>query len=219
MNGVHDMGGMQGFGAVAPELDEPRFHHGWERRAFALTLAMGASGAWNLDQSRHARESLSPARYLASTYYEIWLEGLVALMTERGLVTAEETATGRMAIAPRPIAQRLQAGNVAATLARGASTERTAAGAPRFAPGDAVRTRNVHPAGHTRLPRYCRGKPGTIVAMHGAHVYPDGNARGEGESPQWLYTVRFSARDLWGTDTTAAAVHVDCFEPYLESLS
>jgi nitrile hydratase len=108
------------------------------------------------------------------------------------------------------------AGDVAAALARSASTERAVAAAARFAPGDAVQARNVHPAGHTRLPRYCRGKPGTIVAVHGAHVYPDANARGEGESPQWLYTVRFDARDLWGADTTASAVYVDCFEPYLE---
>ena len=127
MNGVHDMGGMQGFGAVVPERDEPRFHHGWERRAFALTLAMGGSGAWNLDQSRRARENLPAARYLASTYYEIWLEGLVALMTERGLVTALEAATGRMAIAPRPLARRLQEDGVTAALARGAPTARTTA--------------------------------------------------------------------------------------------
>jgi len=216
MNGVHDMGGMQDFGTVVPETDEPRFHQEWERRAFALTLAMGATGAWNLDQARRARESLAPARYLASTYYEIWLEALVALMAERGLVTTDEVAAGRVGVAPRPLARRLDAGAVAATLARGASTLRPAPTAARFAPGDPVRARNLHPEGHTRLPRYCRGKPGTIVAVHGAHVYPDANARGAGEAPQWLYTVRFDARDLWGNDTTAAAVHVDCFEPYLE---
>ena len=216
MNGVHDKGGMQAFGAVAPEHDEPRFHHGWERRAFAMTLAMGGTGAWNLDQSRRARESLPPARYLASSYYELFIEGLVVLMRERGLVTDEELASGRMAIAPRPVPRRLEAGNVPAVLARGASTQRTVAAAARFVSGDRVRTRNVHPHGHTRLPRYCRGKAGTIVAVHGAHVYPDTNARGEGESPQWLYTVRFDAHELWGADTTASSVHVDLWEPYLE---
>ena len=216
MNGVHDMGGMQDFGPVVPEADEPRFHHPWERRAFALTLAMGATGAWNLDQARSARESLPPAQYLASTYYEIWLAGLFALMAERGLVTADEAATGRMAVAPLPLSRRLDPQSVAASLARGASTLRSCATAARFAPGDAVRARNVHPTSHTRLPRYCRGKPGTIAAVRGAHVYPDANARGDGEAPQWLYTVRFEARDLWGPDTTAAAVFVDCFEPYLE---
>jgi nitrile hydratase subunit beta len=216
MNSVHDMGGMQGFGAVAPEPDEPRFHHEWERRAFALTVAMGATGTWNIDQSRHARESLPPAPYLASSYYEIWLAGLVKLMMERRLVTAEEIASGRMAVAARPLARRLSADDVATTLGRRASTQRAVATAARFAPGDGVRARNVHPTGHTRLPRYCRGKPGTIVKVHGAHVYPDANAHGEGESPQWLYTVRFDAHELWGADTTASAVCVDCFEPYLE---
>jgi nitrile hydratase beta subunit len=215
MNGAHDMGGMQNFGPVAPEADEPRFHHAWERRAFALTLAMGATGAWTLDQARSARESLPPAQYLASSYYEIWLAGLLALMTERGLVTAEEAAAGRMLVAPRPLPRRLDAAAVAATLARGSSTLRASATAPRFARGDAVRTREMHPASHTRLPRYCRGRRGTVVAVHGAHVYPDASAHGS-ESAQWLYTVRFEARELWGPDTTATAVHVDCFEPYLE---
>jgi nitrile hydratase len=216
MNGVHDMGGMQDFGPVLSEADEPRFHHAWERRTFALTLAMGATGAWNLDQARRARESLVPARYLASSYYEIWLGGLLSLMTERGLVTPAEAMSGRAETPPRTLPRRLDAGSVAATLARGASTQRTSATPARFSPGDAVRTRNVHPATHTRLPRYCRGKPGTVVAVHGAHVYPDANALGAGEAPQWLYTVRFEAKDLWGADTTAAAVFVDCFEPYLE---
>jgi len=217
MNGVHDMGGMQDFGAVTPEANEPWFHHAWERRAFALTLAMGATGAWNLDQARSARESLPPPRYLASTYYEIWFGGMEVLLRERGLVNAAEIAAGRMQEPARPIPRRLDAGDVASALARGASTRRTLPGAPQFAPGDSVRTQNVNPPTHTRLPRYCRGKPGTIVAMHGAHVYPDVNSQGRDEAPQWLYTVRFAARDLWGPHTSADAVHVDCFEPYLEA--
>jgi len=217
MNGVHDMGGMQDFGPVMPEADEPWFHHPWERRAFALTLAMGATGAWNLDQVRSARECLPPARYLASTYYEIWLAGLRVLMEERGLVTAAEIAAGRAQVPSKELPRRLDAGIVAAVLARGASTQRSRDGVPRFSRGDPVRTRNVNPATHTRLPRYCRGKPGTIVAVHGAHVYPDVDVDGNDEAPQWLYTVRFAATDLWGPDTTATAVHVDCFEPYHES--
>ena len=207
MNGVHDMGGMQDFGPVVPEKDEPSFHHAWERRAFALTLAMGATGAWNLDQARSARESLPPAQYLASSYYEIWLARTRPRSWSSDISSRRtKLPGGRMAVAPRPLPRRLEASAVAATLARGASTLRDAARLPaRFAPGDRVRTRNVHPASHTRLPRYCRGKPGTVVAVHGAHVYPDANARGS-ESPQWLYTVRFEARDLWGPDTTATAV-------------
>jgi len=217
MNGVHDMGGMQDFGPVAPEADEPRFHHPWERRAFALTLAMGATGAWNLDQARRTRESLPPAQYLASSYYEIWFAGLVALMRERGLVSAAEIASGCKHEPPKSLPRRLDGDSVAAALARGASTQRPLPGTPRFALGDAVRTVNFNPPGHTRLPRYCRGKQGTIVAIHGAHVYPDANARGDGENPHWLYTVRFPARELWGPDTSATTVHVDCFEPYLEA--
>jgi len=217
MNGAHDMGGSQAFGPVVPEADEPPFHHEWERRVFALTLAMGASGAWNLDQSRAARESLPPAQYLASSYYTIWLEGLCRLMLERGLVTPDELRDGRVH-APGRALRVLARDAVASRLAHGASTERTVTTAPRFAVGDPVRTRDMHPPSHTRLPRYCRGRHGTIAAVHGAHVFADAHARGS-EDPQWLYTVRFEGRELWGADTTAACVHVDCFEPYLEPVS
>ena len=186
MNGVHDMGGMQDFGPVVPEADEPRFHHGWERRVFGLTIAMGATGAWNLDQSRAARESLPPAQYLASSYYEIWLAGMQALMLERGLVTAEELADGRMRDPPRKLPQVLTAPQVATALARGAPPQRPLAGAPRFRVGDAVRTRDLHPVTHTRLPRYCRGKPGTITALHGAHIFADAHARGIDEPLECL---------------------------------
>jgi nitrile hydratase len=217
MNGVHDMGGGQNFGPVVPEADEPRFHDAWEQRVFALTLAMGGARRWNLDQSRTARESLPPARYLASSYYRIWLDGLIVLMLERGLVTAEELGDGRMRDPPVRPFSALTRERVEASLTRGASTARELAGKARFRIGDAVRTREVHPTTHTRLPRYCRGKRGTVIMLHGAHVFPDSNARGDGESPQWLYTVRFDGSELWGADTSAASVHVDCWEPYLES--
>jgi nitrile hydratase beta subunit len=216
MNGVHDMGGMQGFGPVVPEPDEPRFHDAWERRAFGLTLAMGATGLWNLDQTRAARESLPPAQYLGSSYYQVWLAGLTRLLLERRLVTSDEIAEGRMREPAAKVSGVLAAGRVASALAAGSPTARTPDGTARFATGDAVRARNIHPSSHTRLPRYCRGKCGTIAALHGAHVFPDANARGEGERPQWLYTVRFDARELWGSDTSANAIHVDCWEAYLE---
>ena len=216
MNGVHDMGGMHGFGPVVPEADEPWFHYEWERRAFALTLAMGATRQWNLDQSRSARESLPPAEYLAGTYYEIWLGGLRTLLSARNLATSEEIADGHSRQPAAEIARVLQPENVPAVLARGNRTAREPAASARYAIGAQVRTRAINPHSHTRLPRYCRGKPGTIVANHGVHVFPDAHARGDGEEPQWLYTVRFEAHELWGTDTTAAAVHVDCWEPYLE---
>ena len=215
MNGPQDLGGAHGFGPVRPEPDEPWFHDDWERRAFALTIAMGATGAWNLDQSRHARESLPPLDYLAGPYYRIWLDALERLMLERGLVTREELADGRPREPARPLARRLEAAAVDAALARGAPTARPAASPARFAVGDAVRTRTMNPTGHTRLPRYARGRRGTVIASHGAHVFPDSAAAG-GDDARWLYTVRFDARELWGDDTTASSVCVDCWEPYLE---
>ncbi|MFO1323938.1 MAG: nitrile hydratase subunit beta [Burkholderiales bacterium] len=217
MNGVHDMGGMQGFGPVVPEIDEPRFHAAWERRVFALTLAMGGTGAWTLDQTRAARESLPPAHYLASSYYRIWLDGLDRMLRERGLATPDELADGRLRARPLPLPRVLTADRVPAALLRGSPVQRDAASPARFAVGDRVRARNVHPRTHTRLPRYCRGKPGTIARVHGAHVLADASATGAGELPQWLYTVRFAAADLWGADTTASAVHADLWESYLEA--
>ena len=177
---------------------------------------VGGARRWNLDQARSARESLPPAQYLASSYYRIWLDGLCALMLERGLVTREELDDGRMHEPPARPFGVLTADKASAALARGGSTARAVAGEARFRVGDAVRTREINPPTHTRLPRYCRGKHGMVVTLHGAHVFPDANARGTGEDPQWLYTVRFTGAELWGTDTSATAVHVDCWEPYLE---
>jgi len=215
MNGGQDLGGQHGFGPVVPEPDEPWFHAEWERRAFALTLAMGGSGAWSLDASRHARESIPPALYLEAGYYRIWIEGLQALLLARGLVTPQELADGRVRAPARPLPRVVAAAGVAPMLARGTPTGRPAAGPARFAVGSPVRTIVCNPATHTRLPRYARGRPGTVVAVHGAHVYPDTSAHDLGEQPQWLYSVRFEAADLWGPDTTATAVFVDCWEPYL----
>jgi nitrile hydratase subunit beta len=207
MNGVHDMGGAQCYGPVVPERDEPLFHHPWEARAMGITVALGASGEWNLDQSRSARESLPPEVYLSSSYYEIWVRGLEKLLAERGL----------LGDSPRAIRRVLDAASVPASLARGSPTLREAKSKPRFALGDRVRTLNINPPSHTRLPRYCRDKPGTIARVHGPHVFPDAHAAGRGEDPRWLYGVRFEARDLWGPQTTASAVFVDCWEPYLEA--
>ena len=215
MNSAHDLGGAMGFGPVVPEPDEPPFHHDWERRVFGMTLAMGSTRLWNLDQSRFARESLPPAQYLASTYFEIWLAGVTKLMIERDLIDPEEVARGRSLHQAKTL-NVLHAERVPVVLANRRNTRREPTSQARFAAGDAVRTRNIHPRSHTRLPRYCRDKPGTIERVHGVHVFPDTHAQGAGEQPQWLYCVRFGARDLWGEDTTAGAVFVDCFEPYLE---
>jgi nitrile hydratase len=182
-----------------------------------LTLAMGATGQWNLDQSRAARESLPPAQYLAGSYYRIWIAALGRLMVERGLVTPAEMTDGRKRQAPSAIARVLAAESVASMLAGGSASARPETSPARFAIGDAVRARVMNPVSHTRLPRYCRGKSGVVAKVHGTHVFPDASARGEGEQPRWLYSVRFDASELWGPDTTAAAVHVDCWEPYLEA--
>lgn len=219
MNGVHDMGGMHGFGPVCPEPDEPVFHGEWEKRALALTLAMAAWGRWNIDVSRHARERLPAADYLRYTYYEKWIAALGMLMVETGLLTADELATGRPDAGAQRAQPPLTAEKVGPMLRRGGPSARPVAEAPRFAVGDRVRAKNIHPAGHTRLPRYARGKVGEVVMQHGGHVFPDSNAHRLGEAPCHLYAVRFTARELWGPDADPRqSVTLDLWEPYLDAL-
>jgi nitrile hydratase beta subunit len=217
MNGAHDLGGVHGFGPVVPEADEPAFHAKWEGRVFALTLAAGRAGQWNIDMGRFARENRSPADYLSKSYFELWLAGLETLLAERGLVSAAEIAASRPLGEPAKVSGILQHGAVEAILSRGRPAERPASAPARFRVGDRVRTKNIHPITHTRLPRYVRGRPGTIERLCGCHVFADTNARGQGENPQWLYTVRFDARDLWGPEADQKLkVSVDAWEPYLE---
>ena len=216
-DGVHDMGGARGFGKVVPEPNEPPFHAAWERRAFALTVAMARPGGWNVDMSRAARESLPPQDYLAKSYYEIWLAGLEKLMQERGLVTCEEIEAGHALHPAKPVKSTLTPEDVAQVLHRGAPTAREATDPARFAVGDRVRTRSVSVPTHTRLPRYVRGHVGVVELVHGCHVFPDTSALGAGENPQWLYAVRFSGRELWGADADPTAqVSVDAWDSYLE---
>lgn len=221
MNGVHDLGGMHGFGPVVREPDEPVFHHPWERRVFALTLAAGFLGRWNLDMARHARERMPPAEYLAASYYERWLWGLERLLVEHGLVTPAELEARRRdprsPVAPAPGVRPLPAEEVDRVLARGGPATVAVELPPRFKPGDAVVARNLHPVGHTRLPRYVRGRRGVVERDHGVFVFPDTHAMGAGPQPQHLYNVRFAARELWGPDASARDhVHLDLFEAYLD---
>jgi len=218
MNGAQDLGGMQGFGPVAPQPDEPPFHADWERRALAVTLAAGALGHWSIDEGRHARESLHPAEYLSSSYFEIWLKGLAALLARHGLASPAELAAARALEPALPTRRpKLAADAVASALARGAPYAREASAPARFTEGEAVRTVNAHPTGHTRLPRYARGRAGVVERVQGVFVLPDAQAHGLGEQPCWLYTVRFEGRELWGADADAAlSVSIDAFEPYLE---
>jgi nitrile hydratase subunit beta len=217
MNGAHDLGGMMGFGPVPGEPDGLFFHADWEKRVLALTLALGSLGEWNIDMSRHARESLHPADYLTASYYEIWLKGLEKLIVARGLATRDEIAAGSALNPPKPTRPRLAALDVAPMLARGTPYDHPPEAPARFSVGEAVRTLNINPSGHTRLPHYARGKRGRIERVHGVFVFPDANAHGRGPTPQWLYCVRFSAAELWGREGDPALdVSIDAWESYLE---
>jgi nitrile hydratase len=217
MNGVHDMGGMHGLGPIERERDEPVFHARWEARVLALTRAAGAWGKWNIDASRHQRELIPGPAYLRMTYYEKWLAGLVELLVRAGLVTRQEIAGGRPDPGATKAVPPLTAAGAVAVLARGVKYSRDVQALPRFKAGERVRARNLHPAGHTRLPRYARGRSGVIHDDYGVFVFPDSNAHFQGEQPQHLYSVRFDARELWG-ETAAArdAVHLDLWESYLD---
>ena len=223
MDGVHDLGGMQGFGRVMREENEPVFHARWEAEVLAMMRAGGGRGGYNLDEFRHAIERMRPAHYLAATYYEKWLDGITRLYMEKGVVTEAEMEARAAFFAARPEASASAA--LTAPLPPrvpfnpGWTQEviRETGAKPRFAPGDPVITRNIHPRGHTRLPRYARGKRGVIHRVHGVHVFPDSHAHGLGEHPQPLYSVRFDARELWGEDAEPRqSVHLDLWESYLE---
>lgn len=218
MNGAQDLGGMMGFGPVEPEPNEPIFHAPWEKRALGLTLCCGALGEWNIDISRHARESLHPVDYLASSYYEIWIKGLIKLLALRQLVDAAELTAGHSLVPARATKRTsLQASDVTAVLAKGGPCDRTVAQKAAFSVGDLVRAKNINPVGHTRLPRYARGKIGVIERIQGSYVFADSNAAGTGENPQWVYSVVFQGQELWGQDAEPTlTIAVDCWEPYLD---
>ncbi|MEM6440880.1 MAG: nitrile hydratase subunit beta [Pseudomonadota bacterium] len=217
MNGVHDMGGMQGFGPMRPEADEPVFHAPWESRAFALNLLAGVPGGWNLDQSRHGLETLPAADYLGASYYARWALGLVAKCSAAGLITAEDMSAGRAVSSPKPDAAPPPGPEAAVAANRkGGWYEREATAQARFAIGDRVRARRTAPEGHTRLPRYVRGAVGVVELVHAPHILPDASAAGE-ERAEWLYAVRFDGRELWGEDAEpGTSTAVDAWESYLE---
>lgn len=213
-----DLGGQDIHDRVVPEPEGELFHSSWERQALALTLAMGATGAWNIDISRSARETLPD--YSSLSYYQIWIRGLERLLIERGLVGPDEIAAGQMLRPARSGLRVLHAVDVPVTLARGAPTQRPATVPARFAVGERVRTRSAPANHHTRLPGYARGKTGRIDQVRGVHVFADAHAQGLGEQPQWLYTVVFSAPELWGSDAAQRqSVSIDAWEPYLEPVA
>ncbi len=208
-----DLGGRRETRPVQPEPEGELFHASWEPVVLALTLAMGATGKWNIDTSRSVRETL-PA-YAGMSYYEIWLTALERLITRHGLASGDELAQGHSQLPPQPVPRKLHAAAVAATLAHGAPSQRPAPAAARFAQGDVVRTRAAAADHHTRLPAYARGQLGRIERVLGAHVFADTHAQGLGEQPQWLYTVVFDGAALWGSGA-ALQVSIDAWEPYLE---
>ncbi len=217
MNGIHDMGGMHGFGRVDAERDEPVFHEEWEAKCFALNFAMGGWRKWSIDASRHAIERLDPATYVGSSYYKRWLEKLVNLSLENGLITEQELRSGKPDAGSKKEVPPFDAAAIRSLLKKGRPSDREVNQPPRFRIGDTVRTVTDSPVGHTRLPRYARGLEGKIVLHHGAHAFPDSNAHGHGEAPQHLYGVRFSARTLWGKQGNLKdGVTLDLWESYLE---
>ena len=216
MDGFHDLGGMQGLGPIPMEEDEPVFHADWEGRAMALRMLMAFWGKWNLDAGRHSLENLPPADYLGLTYYEKWLASLVNLSVSTGLITEDEVASGEPTAGTEKAHPPIGPDGWAGFLPKGRSTSREIDAAPAFAVGDRVRTAEHMHSGAHRLPRYARGCAGEIVLHHGAHVFPDTHAKMAGEDPQYLYTVKFSARDLWGDEASPRdTVTVDLWESYL----
>ena len=217
MNGIHDMGGMQDMGPVQHEKNEPVFHARWEARWFAIRQALGAWRKWNIDASRYQGSMIPPAEYLRLSYYERQIISTTELLVKSGLVTQVEVDSGKRARDSSKTIPPLTADRVAAVLAKGTPASRDVAVAPGFQVGQHVRARNINPTGHTRLPRYARGKLGTVDRDHGVYVFPDTNAHFLGEKPQHLYSVRFAARELWGEQTAPSdAVYVDLWDDYLE---
>jgi nitrile hydratase len=215
-----DLGGQRGHGRITPEPEGEPFHAPWQPRALALTLAMGATGSWNIDMSRAARETLPD--YARLSYYEIWLAGLQKLLAERRLALPDEVAAGRALYAAPPVARTLAAADVPAVLAKGSPTLRPATATARFAVGQAVRTYAGEVPHHTRLPRYVRGKVGVVERLLGTHVFADAHALGRGEDPRWLYTVAFRGAELWparddADEAEVLTVSIDAWEPYLEA--
>ncbi|MGE0258043.1 MAG: nitrile hydratase subunit beta [Alphaproteobacteria bacterium] len=214
-NSVHDMGGMHGFGPVEAEPNEPVFHADWEKRVLAMQRAMGFTGLWTIDGGRSSLENLPPVTYLASSYYERWFRGLERRVVAHGLVGEDEIGAGRSLRPGRLLNRKLTLADARKWV--WPKYERPAPAAARFKEGDRVHARNINPLTHTRLPRYARGKLGTVEAIRGCHVYPDTAALGDHEHAEWLYTVVFSARELWGDDADpSVTVSIEAFEPYLD---
>ena len=215
MNGIHDMGGMQDMGPVRPEKNEPVFHAEWERRVFAMDEAI--DGDWSRGAGRYQKELIPPAEYLRMSYYERWLWGLSELLVKSGIVTQSELETGIAEGGNTKGRKVLRVAEVRPRIAAGFPSTSKVPAVAKFHLGERVRARNINPSAHTRLPRYARGKLGTIERDHGVFVFNDSEAQGLGDKPQHLYSVRFAARELWGSEAPAGdSVHLDLWDDHLE---
>jgi nitrile hydratase beta subunit len=226
MNGIHDMGGMQGATPIAPENDEPVFHERWEKKVFAMQIAASGQGLYSGAEFRHAIERMNWIHYLESSYYEHWLTAIETLLSEKGIISREELEARVKQVKEHPeVIANFPPSNSSDQLAsrlekmvrQGGSTRRETATVPRFKPGDKIAVRNIHPGGHTRLPRYIRGKRGTIEKVHGSFNLPDTNAGGRGKNSEPVYTVRFDAREVWGEQAAVRdSIYLDLWESYME---
>lgn len=217
MNGVHDMGGMHGMGRIEREQGEPVFHHMWEGRVFGLRRAMGAWRKWNIDVTRYEVELVPPVDYLRMSYYERQFAAFLLLLQKRGFITAAEIEAGVPAPGSSVAVPALTCEGAAQLVVKGVPTSRDVSAPAKFQSGQKVRAINANPLGHTREPRYVRGKLGTIERDHGVFVFPDTNAHFLGEKPQHVYSVRFAARELWGNHTAPQdSVYVDLWDDHLE---
>jgi len=223
MDGVHDMGGMHGFGPVVREENEPVFHAAWERHVYAIRLGARDHDIYHLDESRRAIEQMEPAHYLRASYYERWLYSIEANLVEKGVLQRGQIEARLQQLRARPdtpLPVHVDAGQAGRLLAALRLDVEPAgddvAAPPRFAVGDRVLTRNMHPHGHTRLPRYARGKRGVIERVYRAYLLPDTNAHGLGRDPQPVYSVGFTAAELWGDSAEPnQLVNIDLWESYL----
>lgn len=219
MDGIHDMGGMQGFGSVAIDPAEPVFREQWHSRAFAVgIMSMGVSGT-NLDAFRHALERLHPHDYLVDGYYGRWLACAELLLVDSGVLAPGAVEARARSLMGESVAEPADVEVNKPVFERGgAGSLRSIEDAPAFSAGDRVRARDVRTDGHTRLPGYVRGRSGTVLALRPAALLPDTNAHFQGENPQHVYTVEFDSTELWGAGAEPAVLRIDLFESYMEAI-
>ncbi len=223
MNGAHDLGGMQGLGRVEREENEPVFHSAWEKTVFGLLFGTVGNGLINLDEFRHGIERMNPVHYLASRYYEHWLYTIERNLVEKGIINEADLKarmrqfSAKSGARPKRTKNPELAKRMLGMIRRGGSTRMEINQPPRFKVGDRVITRNINPTGHTRLPRYARAKHGEIERVYDSFVFPDTSAHQRGPNPQYVYSVRFDGRELWGREAEPNAfVYIDMWEDYIE---